>query len=162
MDKKNEKPQKQEQEEKELLHDFSKSQQSSLVTPQFIAVLFAVILLGIATGYLLSNKSAKEVSVSTLGNKGETVKATKGTIIGSDDTKTFSDSTEGILQEGGKNGEGQFHLVRPGGESQYVYLTSSTVDLSQFKEMKIKVWGQTQNSQKVGWLMDVGRVEVLQ
>lgn len=162
MDKKNEKPQKAAAEEKELLHDFSKSQQSPLVTPRFVAVLFVVILLGIATGYFLSNKNLREVGVSSSSTRGETEPVTKGTIIGSDDTKTFSDSTEGILQEGGKNGEGQFHLVRPGGESQYVYLTSSTVDLSQFKEMKIKVWGQTQNSQKVGWLMDVGRVEVLQ
>ena len=75
--------------------------------------------------------------------------------------KTFKDIAEGILKGGGINGEGQFHLVRPGGESQNVYLTSSAVDLSKFIARKIKVWGETQTAQHAGWLMDVGRVEVL-
>jgi hypothetical protein len=59
------------------------------------------------------------------------------------------------------DGEGQFHLVRPGGDSQNVYLTSSTVDLSEFIGRKVTIWGQTQKAQKVGWLMDVGGVKVL-
>jgi hypothetical protein len=64
------------------------------------------------------------------------------------------------LQEGGIDGEGQYHLVRPGGDSQNVYLTSSVVDLSLFVNKKVKVWGQTQTAQKAGWLMEVGRVQV--
>jgi hypothetical protein len=43
-----------------------------------------------------------------------------------------------------------------------VYLTSSLVDLSQFVKRKIKVWGETQKAKVAGWLMDVGKVEVLQ
>jgi len=46
--------------------------------------------------------------------------------------KTFPDKTEGVLREGGIEGEGNFHLERPGGESQNVYLTSTTVDLELF------------------------------
>lgn len=85
----------------------------------------------------------------------------KGQSFGSDDTVTYKDITEGVLKEGGIGDEGQYHLVRPGGESKNVYIISSLVDLSKFLNRKIKVWGQTQKAQKAGWLMDVGRVEVL-
>ncbi len=85
----------------------------------------------------------------------------KGAVIGSNDTATFKDTADGVLQPGGLEVEGQFHLVRPGGDSQNVYLFSSAVDLSAFVNKKIKVWGQTQTAKKAGWLMDVGRVEVL-
>ena len=57
--------------------------------------------------------------------------------------------------------EGQYHIERPGGVSQNVYLTSTTVDLSQFIGKKIRVWGETFSAQKAGWLMDVGLVEVI-
>jgi hypothetical protein len=87
---------------------------------------------------------------------------TKGTVVGSNDTTTFKDTASGTLANGGIDGEGQFHLVRPGGDSQNVYLVSSIVDLSKFVGKNIKVWGQTQAAQYAGWLMDVGRVEVLQ
>ena len=59
-------------------------------------------------------------------------------------------------------GEGSFHLERPGGTSQNVYLTSSTVDLSEYVGKKVKVYGETFQGEKAGWLMDVGLVEVLQ
>lgn len=124
-------------------------------------VIFLIIaaFLGIGTGYFVShNKSV----VNPGGLISEvTSSVSKGTVVGTDDTKTFKDTAEGVLKKGGINGEGQFHLVRPGGESQNVYLTSSLVDLSKFIDRKVKIWGQTQKAQKVGWLMDVGRLEVL-
>lgn len=129
-------------------------------TQSFIAVLTVVSLLGIGSGFLLSRSGGKIDSV-TLGKGGKT-SVPKGTIIGSNDLKTFKDTTEGILQRGGIDGEGQYHLVRPGGDSQNVYVTSSLVDLSQFVGVKVKVWGETQKAQKAGWLMDVGRVQVLE
>ncbi len=85
----------------------------------------------------------------------------KGQTFGKND-EAYKDTAEGVLNEGGIDGEGQFHLTRPGGESQNVYITSSNIDLSQFIRTKIKVWGQTQKAQKAGWLMDVGKVEVLE
>ena len=122
--------------------------------------LVIIILLGVGSGYLLANNKNGTGSSAGLSLGGLTNSSSK--VVGSNDLKTFKDSAEGVLEDGGKEGEGQFHLVRPGGESQYVYMTSSLVDLSQFMKKKIKVWGQTQKAQKVGWLMDVGRVEVLQ
>jgi len=127
----------------------------------FIFLIIAAILGGI-TGYMLrANGGAVGGNTLTSGAV-DSSKITKGIIVGSDDTKTFKDVASGTLKNGGIDGEGQFHLVRPGGDSQNVYLTSSSVDLSKFVDRKIKVWGQTQTAQYAGWLMDVGRVEVLE
>ena len=143
--------------EGDLVHTMNVSQ--SLLNPKFFLFLGLAVFLGIGSGYVLAGKKGSSTSVVTL-KEGEEV--SKGTIVGSDDTKTFKDNAEGVLEAGGIEGEGQYHLVRPGGEDQYVYLTSSLVDLSQFEKKKVKVWGETQKAQKAGWLMDVGRVEVLQ
>ena len=146
-------------EEAPIMHSFTQKT-ATTTSPMKIVIAFMVIaFLGIGTGFALS-----QISKSTgkqlipLGSVDPTL---KGKTFGSDDLQTFKDTTEGKLEEGGIEGEGQFHLVRPGGESQNVYLTSSLVDLSQFVGRKIKVWGETQRAQHAGWLMDVGRVEVL-
>lgn len=126
----------------------------------FVIGIVAIIL-GVGTGYAMASKSGA-VNSPTVTKTGDVQSSdiTKGAVFGSDDTKTFKDTAEGTLQTGGIEGEGQFHLVRPGGESQYVYLVSSIVDLSKFENKKIKVWGSTQTAQHAGWLMDVGKVEV--
>lgn len=85
----------------------------------------------------------------------------EGMVVGVPDEKTFSDQSEGVLIKGGLDGEGSHTLLRPNGESQNIYLTSSVADLDQFIDMKIRVWGETFKGQKAGWLMDVGRIEVL-
>ena len=83
-----------------------------------------------------------------------------GDIIGVNDDKTFNNQAKGVLDKGGFNGEGSHKLLRPGGASQTAYLTSSVVDLDEFVGHEVTVWGQTFSAQKVGWLMDVGRVKV--
>ncbi len=150
---------------KELIHDLEgpkKSRNSSNpMTKSLIITIVIVLILGIGTGYIASNFSGVStkgpVSININESSGE---IKKGFTTGVTDTKNFPDSAEGTLKEGGVDGEGEFHLERPGGESQNVYMYSSAVDLSQFLGKKIKVWGQTQTAQKAGWLMDVGKVEV--
>lgn len=147
---------------KDLIHDFNKDNIKSAFTSKVILMLLGVVVLGVLSGYLLAAQSGNLLlgkNVQSSLKNGESV--SKGTIVGSNDTKTFKDIAEGTLKEGGIDGEGAFHLERPGGESQNVYLTSSSVDLSKFIDKKIKVWGQTQKAQHAGWLMDVGRIEVL-
>ena len=39
---------------------------------------------------------------------------------------------------------------------------SGDQEMLDYIDKKIKVWGQTQTAQYAGWLMDVGRVEVLE
>lgn len=144
-----------------LVKDFSASSKSEFFSAKLMVLLIAVVLLGIGSGYFLAKNTGK-TGFANLGvpTSGSTV--AKGTVVGSEDTKTFKDIAEGKVEKGGIDGEGQFHLVRPGGESQNVYMTSSIVDLSLFIGKKVKVWGETQKAQKAGWLMDVGRVEALE
>src|ERR1035437_4950779 len=147
---------------KPLMHDFNKDSLKNAFTPKVIALLIVVIVIGVVSGYLISGKSSSlSVGGKTTGGVVTTSSVAKGTVEGSNDTKTFKDITSGTLKEGGIDGEGAFHLVRPGGDSQNVYLTSSSVDLSKLINKNIKVWGATQTAQHAGWLMDVGRIQVL-
>jgi len=144
-----------------LIRKFKEDSLKSKYSPKIIALLVGVVILGILSGYFISGTN--KTSQNSASNSGilNLSSASKGTIVGSNDTTTFKDTVEGTLKTGGIDGEGAFHLVRPGGDSQNVYLTSAIVDLSKFVDKKIKVWGQTQKAQHAGWLMDVGRVEVL-
>lgn len=118
-----------------------------------------IIVLGVLTGYLLSVKTGlnltKEGLPQALSGSGKKA-------VGSADIKTFKDSAEGELDRGGINGEGTHKLIRPGGKSQTVYLTSSVLNLDEFVGKKVKVWGETFSAEKAGWLMDVGRLEILE
>ena len=143
-----------------IMHSFTETKKSSSFPTKALAVLLVVAVLGIGTGYGLTQISAGPGKKLIPLPKVSSVE--KGKTYGASNTKAYPDTAEGKLEEGGIEGEGQYHLVRPGGDSQNVYMTSSTVDLSQFIGKKIKVWGATQTAQTAGWLMDVGKVEVLE
>lgn len=129
--------------------------------PLLLIVIFTLIL-GIGTGFIAyktaGSNGQNPLSVDKSDGSGE---IKKGATFGVDDVKNFPDTAEGVVKEGGVEGEGEYHLERPGGESQNVYMTSSAVDLGQLVGKKVKVWGQTQTAQTAGWLMDVGKVEIL-
>ena len=130
MDKKVDNPS--EQKEEALMNNVN--MKSGVFTKKLMIFLVVAIVFGAMTGYVLSKRGG----VKTLSNEEiNSSSISKGTIVGSDDLKTFKDVAEGTLKGGGINGEGQYHLVRPGGESQNVYLTSSQVDLSKFVAKKI-------------------------
>lgn len=153
----------------ELIHDLSgkksnsidKSSKPKKSNPLLLIVLFTLIL-GVGTGFIAAQTSgsAKKTPLSLDGETSSS-EVKKGSTFGVDDVKNFPDTAEGIVKEGGVDGEGAYHLERPGGESQNVYMTSSAVDLSQLVGKKVKVWGATQTAQTAGWLMDVGKVEIL-
>lgn len=146
-------------EKSSVFHSLTNAQ-GSFLTAKVLVVLLVFVAAGISGGYVLSHQGV----ANTLG-KASPLSASsiqKGSVYGTNDTATFKDTTTGTVTNGGIEGEGQFHLVRPGGDSQNVYMTSSLVDLSLFVGKKVKVWGQTQTAKKAGWLMDVGRVEVLE
>ena len=124
-----------------------------------LLIVLAIVISGSVTGFVLAN-----IRVTGINNviESETTKSGLKKIVGAQDEKTFKDSTEGLLQEGGIDGEGSHHLERPGGPSQTVYLTSSTIALSDYVGKKVKIWGETFAAQKAGWFMDVGRLELLE
>lgn len=138
-----------------LIHNLDKNLSTDGIpySKFFIFIAIAVVL-GTALGFGLTKFSKKNDTTNLSSAKAEQT-------IGIADKKTFKDQAEGTLKEGGIDGEGNFHLVRPGGVSQNVYLTSTTVDLSQYIGKKVRVWGETFSAEKAGWLMDVGLVEIL-
>ena len=116
-----------------------------------------LVLLGVGTGYLLSGSKAVEPPIEEAGGYIKT-----DTVAGISDEQTFKDSAEGVMEKGGINGEGTHRLIREGGESQTAYLVSSVVNLDDYVGKKVKVWGETFAAQKASWLMDVGKIELLQ
>lgn len=123
----------------------------------FILAFVMVVGAGIGTGFLLSRQKNTTDNVS----KASTMVKTN-TEAGTTDTKTFKDYATGTLEEGGINGEGTHKLIRPGGASQTVYLVSSLVDLGPFVGKKVEVYGQTIRAKAAGWLMDVGRIKIVE
>lgn len=123
-------------------------------------VVLVILAVGIGTGLVVSSrqKSAKLAASSPGGEQlTEEVKESF--------TQTFRDEAEGTVEKNDdldKYAQGTHKLIRPGGESQTAYLTSSVLDLDQYLGKKIKVFGETFGSSQVGWLMDVGKVEVLE
>lgn len=112
-----------------------------------------LVLLGVGTGYLLSQKLPATQKTGFVNT---------GKVIGATDTKTFRDQAEGVIEKDGVDGEGTHRLIREGGPSQTAYLTSSVIDLDEYVGKKVKVYGETFAAQKASWLMDVGKIELLE
>lgn len=141
-----------------LIHSFDEGEKKSSLLPK-IFIFLLVVVLGVGTGYGASQYSKSKTNSAT--KQTTTAASEDGKTEGVTDTTNFKDTAEGILIEGGIDGEGQYHLQRPGGESQNVYLTSSAIDLTKYINKKVQVWGQTFTSEKAGWLMDVGKIKEL-
>ena len=141
-------------EKKPLVGKFNTSGSENLV---MVIVAVVVVGFGVLTGWLLSGAQKGKTQEKVTGtNVNQTKKE-----AGISDEKTFRDMAQGLMKEGGINGEGTHHLERDGGPSKYVYLTSSVIDLDSFVGKNVQVWGETIKGAKAGWLMDVGKVKVL-
>lgn len=126
-------------------------QKSTIV---MVIAVVAVIVAGVFTGRVLSGGDNQTTTIQPAAEGKKEA--------GVSNTDVFKDVAQGKLEVGGIDGEGQYHLVRDGGPSQTVYLTSTVVDLSGFVGKKVQVWGQTLSAKKAGWLMDVGKVKVIE
>ncbi len=141
-----------------LLHPLNEEKSEvSVKRKSFLMGAFFLFMIagGILAGLFAARFTMKDGKKNVFLEKNNVV-----TKAGIKDKAVFKDKATGILKKGGIDGEGSFHLERPGGESQNVYLTSSTVDLTQFVGKKVEVWGKTYKAKKAGWLMDVGYIEV--
>ncbi len=123
----------------------------------YLAVLFLAIALGVASGYLFSNKQT--ATIAGLKNGKPT---TANAPAPQQDSATFKDFAEGVIQPKPDNANGEYsegtHLLEREGAAP-VALTSSVVDLSKYEGKKVKVFGETQKALDQGWLMDVGKIE---
>ncbi|MBM3205504.1 hypothetical protein FJZ41_01470 [Candidatus Shapirobacteria bacterium] len=151
--------------EQNLVQDFPQEQKKFNLKEVLIPslVIIAIIVAGGFTGYFLSKRGVASGPTETkeLIGGAEVVQGPKE--VGIKDEKAFRDTSQGKIQvnDNGDIPEGSHKLLRPGGESQTAYLTSSVLDLNQFLGKCVQVWGETFAAQKAGWLMDVGRVKIL-
>ncbi|HEX7017402.1 MAG TPA: hypothetical protein VF209_00645 [Patescibacteria group bacterium] len=153
-----------------VLHSFdttpsAKPMKSSTLKLTLILSAIAIVA-GIGTGYGAFRLQGNASSLALPGSNAPIQQVAEGAVKAGDvfgvpDKETFKDSAQGYLEIGGIDGEGSHKLLRPGGDSQTVYLTSSVTDLDKFDGMEVKVWGETFKAQTAGWLMDVGRVEIV-
>lgn len=141
-------------EEKSILKRLNFSENSTKI---YSGVVIFAIIAGIGTGFLLSTSASgqKIGSQISLNQHPQAPQA---------DTKTFSDFAEGKITKKPEPKKGQIptegtHLLIRDGATE-VTLTSSVVDLSQYENKKVKVYGSTQQVPNVAWFMDVGKVEV--
>jgi len=127
--------------------------------PMVAVIGISVVLVGALIGWFMAGRPnifGKRGSAEVPGAK------TSENEAGLADESTFRDTAEGTLESGGIDGEGTHHLVREGGDDQTVYLTSTVIDLESFVGKKVQVWGETISARQAGWLMDVGKVKVVE
>ncbi len=146
-----------------ILHTMNEPEKTAPAFPMgaVIGVIVAAVLLGVLSGFIATKFTSNAApSSKEVGKAGDV--AAGGQSAGIKDTKTFKDKAEGVLREGGFEGEGSYHIEqKPNQPDQNAYLTSTAVDLSAFVGKKVRVWGQTFTAEKAGWLMDVGYIEVI-
>lgn len=130
----------------------------------FIIICVVAVLAGTLTGfgsYKLKNKQgASQMTEQVAVTDPNSIK--NGDVFGVQDKDAFVDSATGYIEAGGVEGEGSHKLLREGGPSQTVALTSSVVDLEKLVGSQVKIYGETFKAEKAGWFMDVGRVEVIE
>ena len=141
----------------------TKMKKQSLIP--LIAIFLVVAVGGFYTGSWLKTRKPSSVPSADLKNIQAEVPqagAKVGDVFGSADEKSFKDQATGVLEKGGFNGEGTHTLEREGGKTQNAALTSSVIDLDLFIDKKVEVNGETNSSNKAGWLLDVGSIKILE
>jgi len=132
---------------------------ASKILPVVIIVLIAGS--GVFTGLVLSSRHKnQQQAITSLADEENLTPEVKESFA-----KTFKDEAEGTIEKNDdldKYAQGQWKLIRPGGDTQTVFLTSSVMDLDEYVGKEVKVFGETFSSSDVGWLMDVGKVEKVQ
>lgn len=119
-----------------------------------VAVLIISVIAGVGTGYLMASSGGTRIPLIT-----------KTPEHAAEDAKTFRDFAEGKITKrpegkSSESGKGTHILVRDGATP--VDLTSSVLDLSEYENKKVKIFGETNRLPGAPWFMDVGRIEIIQ
>ena len=126
---------------------------------RFAPVILILVLVGfgVFSGLVLSSRQKSQQQSSALSEEENLDPKVQESFA-----QTFKDEAECEIERNDdldKYAQGTHKLIRPGGESQTAYLTSSVLDLDEYVGKEVKVFGETFGSEQVGWLMDVGKVE---
>lgn len=132
----------------------------------FVIVPVLSIFLGVGTGFMLAQASPSKNSTASSNISEESSIKEHVEQVQQKDAASFRDKAEGLIEKNdisdGENFASGTHKLIRGDESQTAYLTSSVLDLNEYTGKKVTVYGETFSSSQVGWLMDVGRVEVVE
>ncbi len=152
--------------EEELLHQLEESKKNNPKIPLwaiYLGIFFIFYSLGFI-GYWVKSNQTSPSTISFHGgeqtNSQEVIKFKKGATFGVD-SPLFKDTAEGLLERNKDPNKPGTHILIRGDESQTAYLTSSVLDLDKYVGHKVKIWGETQSVEKVGWFMDVGKLQIL-
>ena len=147
--------------QKPMLKSFSNKPKRNVNPLATLLVIgLVVILAGVGTGYAIAQSGGTGSPSSEATPSDTNLEANEAGI--SDESQFEEDAPEGILVEGGLNGEGTHHIDRNAGPDKMVYLTSAVINLDNFVGKKVKVWGNTIAAQDAPWLMDVGKIKSLE
>jgi len=145
--------------ERKILRDFSPPSKRDKGKYLLVVAVLLVVSAGVVTGKLLAGRepAAKNTSSEVVVKGGE-VQSEEGVDV---DVDRDADAA-GILKEGGIDGEGTHYLDREEelGPGKNVYLFSTSINLQNFVNKKVEVWGLTVSGKRSGWLMDVVKVRV--
>ena len=92
-----------------------------------ISVSLLVVIVGIFSGWGLSQVVSKQSSQTPEEQAMVNEEEIKPGDIYGQETNGFRDSAEGVLLKGGIEGEGSHRILRPGGETQTVYIIVYTL-----------------------------------
>lgn len=131
-----------------------------LLSKRALIIYLVVILLGAVSGGIVYGLTASGTA-RVAGKRVQVIRSE--TEEGVKDAAAFKDTATGklVANDGAVTKEGT-HIIVRGDQSQNVYLTSSVVDLTKYEGKQIQVWGDTYQAQTAGWLMDVGRVKIVE
>jgi len=130
---------------------------------KIVLTLFVVILsiaFGVVSGFFLDKSNLLTYGTWNQFGQNQTIKFHKGDQFGPSSSAGVNDSAIGILKASDDLNKGSHKLIR-GSDSLTVYLISSTLDLNQFLNKGLQVWGETIQNKNVGWFMDVIRLKIL-
>lgn len=122
-----------------------------------VILILVIVGLGVFSGLVLSSRQKSSEQVTAAIEEENLDPKVQESFA-----QTFKDEAEGTIERNDdldKYAQGTHKLLRPGGEAQTAYLTSSVLDLDEYVGKDVKVFGETFGSKQVGWLMDVGKVE---
>ncbi|RJR29612.1 hypothetical protein C4564_01965 [Candidatus Microgenomates bacterium] len=137
-----------------VVKPFPKDNKNKMLINLVLSIV--VIFAGVGTGWVASRVNAGESEKSDTAVMG--LEAVSDAI----DEEVFNESAQGMLLEGGIEGEGTHRLDRGLGEEKMVYLISSVIDLQSFVGKKVEIRGKSVAGNKAGWLMDVVKVKLMQ
>lgn len=118
-----------------------------------------IVLMGSVVGYGLSRSKITKASKEGNISPGQIKTSTEA---GYQDTKLFESIVTGVIKKGGLQGDGTHSLIQDSNPKNPAALLSSVVDLDEYIDKHVQVWGRSQKGLKAAWLLEVGRVKILE